>query len=101
MLSLSVVSNSLHSHELLPTRLLCPWGFSRQEYCSGLSCPPPEDLPDPGIKPGSPTLQADSLSSEPPGKPVCLKLQVNKEEKAVRLCPYIRSVPGVLMPRPL
>ena len=32
-----------------------PVGFSRQEYWSGLSCPPPEDLPDPGIKPKSPT----------------------------------------------
>ena len=36
-------------------------GFSRQEYWSGLPCPPPEDLPDPGIKPWSPVLQADSL----------------------------------------
>ena len=35
-------------------------GFSRQEYWSGLSCSSPEDLPDPGIKPRSPTLQADS-----------------------------------------
>ena len=39
-------------------------GFSRQEYWSGLSFPPPGDLPDPGIKPGSPALQADSLQSE-------------------------------------
>ena len=36
-------------------------GFSRLEYCSGLSCPPPWDLPNPGIQPRSPTLQADSL----------------------------------------
>ena len=36
-------------------------GFSRQEYWSGLPCPPPVDLPDPGIQPRSPTLQADSL----------------------------------------
>ena len=41
-------------------------GFSRQEYWSGL--PSPGDLPDPGIEPGSPTLQADSLPSELPGK---------------------------------
>ena len=40
-------------------------GFSRQEYWSGLPCPPPGDLPDPGIEPGSPALQADSLPSEP------------------------------------
>ena len=44
-------------------------GFSRQEYWSGLPCPPPGDLPNPGIKPRSPRLQADSLPSEPPGKP--------------------------------
>ena len=44
-------------------------GFSRQEYWSGLPCPPPGDLPNPGIEPRSPTLQADSLLSEPPGKP--------------------------------
>ena len=43
-------------------------GFSRQEYWSGLSFPSPGDRPDPGIEPGSPTLQADSLPSEPPGK---------------------------------
>ena len=43
--------------------------FSRQEYWSGLPCPPPGDLPNPGIKSRSPTLQADSLPSEPPGKP--------------------------------
>ena len=43
-------------------------GFSRQEYWSGLPFPPPGDLPDPGIEPGSPALQADALPSEPPGK---------------------------------
>ena len=40
--------------------------FSRQEYWSGLPFPTPGDLPDPGIQPGSPALQADSLLSEPP-----------------------------------
>ena len=47
--------------------------FSRQEYWSGLPFPSPGDLPDPGIEPGSPTLQADALPSEPPGKPLMLK----------------------------
>ena len=50
--------------------------FSRQEYWSQLPFPPPGDLSDPGIKPWSPALQADSLLSEPPGKsldkPVCV-----------------------------
>ena len=41
-------------------------GLSRQEYWSGLPCPPPGDLPDPGMEPGSPALQADFLLSEPP-----------------------------------
>ena len=44
--------------DIQPARLLCPWGFSRQEYQSGLPFPSPGDLPDPGIKPGSPALQA-------------------------------------------
>ena len=44
--------------------------FSRQEYWSGLPFPSPGDLPNPGIEPRSPTLQADSLPSEPPGKPI-------------------------------
>ena len=43
-------------------------GSSRQEYWSGLPFPSPGDPPDPGIEPGSPTLQADFLPSEPPGK---------------------------------
>ena len=44
-------------------------GFSRQEYWSGLSFPSPGDLPNPGIEPRSPALEADALTSEPPGKP--------------------------------
>ena len=44
-------------------------GFSMQDCWSGLPFPSPGDLPNPGIKPASPTLQADALSSEPAGKP--------------------------------
>ena len=44
-------------------------GFSRQECWSGLPFPSPGNLPDPGIKSGSPALQADALPSEPTGKP--------------------------------
>ena len=47
-------------------------GFSRQECYSGLPLPSPRDLPDPGIEPWSPTLQADTLPSEPPGKALIL-----------------------------
>ena len=46
-----------------------PLEFSRQEYWSGLPFPFSGDLPDPGIEPGSPALQADTLPSEPPGSP--------------------------------
>ena len=46
-------------------------GFSRQEYWSGLPFPSPGHLPDPGIEPRSPALEADALTSEPPGKPIC------------------------------
>ena len=57
--------------------LVTPWtvayhspfvGFSRQKYWSGLPFPSPGDLPNPGIEPGSPTLQVDASLSEPPGK---------------------------------
>ena len=47
-------------------------GFSRQEYYTGLPCPPPGDLPNPGIEPASlttPALQVDSLPAEPLEKP--------------------------------
>ena len=50
------------AHQVLPSM-----GFSRQEDWSGLLFPPPGDLPDPGIKPRYPSLQADSLPSEPQG----------------------------------
>ena len=66
------------SHQVLlilvtPLTIACQarlsMGFSRQEYWSGLPFPSPGDLPDPGIEPRSPAMQADSLLSEPLGKP--------------------------------
>ena len=59
----------LWPHGLSPARPLC-MGFPGQEYCSGLPFPSPGNLPDPGIKSGSPSLQEDSLPTEPPGKPL-------------------------------
>ena len=50
-------------------QLCLTMGFSRQVSWSGLPFPSPGDLPDPEIKPGSPTLRADTLPSEAPGKP--------------------------------
>ena len=65
-------------------------GFSRQEYWSGLLCPPPGDLPDPGIKPvspASPALAGDSLPSAPPGKPQKIsQLLLLSHFSRVRLC---------------
>ena len=57
-------------------------GFSRQEYWSGLPFPSPGDLPDPGIKPRSPTLRAGALPSEPPGNPTGLlqKIQLKSSQ---------------------
>ena len=79
VLSHSVVSDSVRPHGLQPARLLCPWGLSRQECWSGLPCPPPGDLPDPGVEPRSPALQADSLLSEPPGKSIHGEMHGNEE----------------------
>ena len=54
-------------------------GFSRQEYWSGLPFPSPGDLPDPGIEPRSPALQADALPSEPPGKPADTRMRLTSQ----------------------
>ena len=54
-------------------------GFSKQEYWSGLPFPFPGDLSNPGIEPGSPTLQADALPSEP------IKLQMSETENQMYL----------------
>ena len=73
--SLSMKVKSLSHVRLFAT----PWtvayqaplsmGFSRHQYWSGLPFPSPGDLPDPRVESVSPTLQADALLSEPPGKP--------------------------------
>ena len=67
-----------------------PMEFSRQEYWSGLPFPSPGDLPDPGIELCSPTLQVDTLPSEPPGKPL-YSLRYSKTEnirKTISLIPH-------------
>ena len=83
MLFLLLISVSVKVKLLSHVRLFeTPWttayqvppsvGFSRQEYWSGLPFPSPGDLPNPGIEPRSPTLQAYVLPSEPPGKSISL-----------------------------
>ena len=64
-------------------------GFSRQEFWSGLPFPSPGDLPNRGIEPRSPTLEADALTSEPPGKPINVILN-GKKLKAFLLNSGIR-----------
>ena len=54
--------------------------FSRQEYWSELPFPFPGDLSNPVIEPGSPALQADSLPSEPPGKPLIVLKKNPKDQ---------------------
>ena len=54
---------------MLSRAIQLPVEFFRQQYWSGYLFPSPEDLPNPGIEPRSPALLADSLLSEPPGKP--------------------------------
>ena len=68
-------------------------GFSRQEYWSGLPFPSPGDLPNPGIEARSPTLQADALTSVPPGKPLKYKNTVS-QKTSYRDTELLCSVPS-------
>ena len=72
---------SVMSFFVTPSTVACQAPLSRafsRQYWSRLPFPPPGDLPNPGIEPRSPTLWADSLPSEPPGKPKCSGL--NKKQ---------------------
>ena len=90
-LSHSVTSDSLCPRGLQPARLLCPWGFSRQEYRNGLPCPPQGIFPTQGSS--QPTLQADSLPAELPGKPriyiYLLLIHVDIWQKPTQYCKAI------------
>ena len=67
-------------------------GFSRQEYWSGLPFPSPGDLPDPGMDPGSPALQVDSLPSEPQGNSMYMCKDIpNKTPGKMHTKPLISS----------
>ena len=69
-------------------------GFPRQEYSSGLPFPSPEDLPGPGIEPRPPALQADSLLSKPPRKPL-YDIQFSSVAQS---CPTLRDLMNRSMP---
>ena len=64
--------------------------FSRQEYWSGLPFPSPGNLPDPGIEPRSLTLRADSLPSEPPGKPSKVRSALRVEHSSNRFSVFMK-----------
>ena len=65
----SVASDSLRPHGVYAAHQApLSLGFPRQEYWGGVPFPSPGDLPNPGIEAGFPTFQADTLTSEPPGK---------------------------------
>ena len=66
------MSDSLQPPWTVDCQALLSTGFSKPDYRSGLPFPPPGDLPNPWIEPGYTALQADSLPSEPPGKPINL-----------------------------
>ena len=92
VLSRSVISNSLWPHGLQPTRLLCPWGFSRHEYWIGLPCPPPGDIfPTQGSNQG--LLHCKwILYHEPPGKPIkYISILLCKELHSKWLGDYVLS----------
>ena len=81
-----VVSDSLWPHGLFVAPQTPPsMGFSRQEYWSGLPFPSPGDLPNPGIEPRSPAMQADTLPSEPPGKPMFGKTESKRRRGKQRM----------------
>ena len=65
-------SHSIVSDSAAPwsSMLLCPWDSPDKNTGVGCQFLSPGDFPDPGIEPGSLTLQADSLTSDPPGKPL-------------------------------
>ena len=93
------MSNSLQPHELMPARILCPWNLlGRILEC--VAMPFSRGPPNPGIKPGFPTLQADSLPSGMSGKPSSVQLScsvlsdslwAHRLQHARLLCPSLTS----------
>ena len=84
----SVMSDSLHPTWIVARQAPLSMGFSRQEYWSGLPCPPPGDLLDPRIKPvspASPALQADSLPTEPLGSNVLIIILISSTSMFIAL----------------
>ena len=83
--SRSVVSDSFAIPLTIAYQASLSMGFSRQEYWNGVPFPSSGDLPDPGIEPRSPALQADALPSEPPGKNIWMKVKEESEKAGLKL----------------
>ena len=81
--SRTVVSDSLQSHGLWPTRSSVH-GILQARVLEGVAISFSRRLPDPGIKPGSPAFQADALTSEPPGKPVIYLMRGTNKVRSVQ-----------------
>ena len=76
----------------------CPWGFSRKDYWSGLPCPPPGDLPDPGIEPActSSALASGFFPTSAPGKPTfCVHNTLKEIPEWVLVWKWKRKIGGV------
>ena len=84
-------SHSVMSSSLPPLQAPLSMGFSSQEYWSGSPFPSPGDLPSPGVEPGSPTLQAECLLSEPPGKHSSLPASLQTRTHPASALPSTRS----------
>ena len=76
--SCSVMSDSFVTLWTVARQAPLSMGFSKQGHWSGLPFPSPRDLPDPGVKPKPPALQADSFLSEPPAFPKSCKKNLQK-----------------------
>ena len=72
-------------------------GFPQQEYWSGLPFPSPGDIPNPGMEPASPALQADSLLSEPPGKSQYVYTEPHNLRDEVLCTEYLCPSPQIHM----
>ena len=90
--SRSVMPNSFATPWTVTYQALLSMGFPRQEYWSGLPLPSPGDLPDPGIKPASPTLQADFLPLRHQGSPYTLDSRRIKEGKELLVDLFLSCV---------
>ena len=90
------------THWPMPTRLLCSQALSRQEHWSGLPCPPPGDLHNPGnpMSPASPTLQEDSLPLRHQGSPTDHTYPLPKGGKVFLKFSCLPHMPGMIVAFP-